>query len=149
MFFLSQRNREGPRNSRKNTKLYQKEFPLWLSGLRAWHGVCEDVGSPLASLGVLRIWHSCKLQPRSLMWLGSRVAICSSDSTPGPGRSTCHRCSCKKKRQEKEKNQYQKSEDSNVKGTKNVAWYELKEKYPSHVKGSIWGSYFTFIVEKF
>ena len=32
-----------------------EEFPLWLSGLRTWHSVCEDVGSIPALLSGLRI----------------------------------------------------------------------------------------------
>ena len=30
---------------RKMVKKYKQEFPLWLSGLRTQHSVCEDVGS--------------------------------------------------------------------------------------------------------
>ena len=29
---------------RSSTNKLIEEFPLWLSGLRTWHSVCEDVG---------------------------------------------------------------------------------------------------------
>ena len=50
-------------------------FPLWLSGLRRQHCLCEDVDSILALLSGLRIWHCHKLQCTLQMQLGSSVAV--------------------------------------------------------------------------
>ena len=44
----------------------------WLRNLTSIH---EDVGSILASLSGLRIWHCCELWCRSKRRLGSRVAV--------------------------------------------------------------------------
>ena len=48
------------------------EFPLWLSSNEP-DQYPEDMGSILASLSGLRIWHCCELW--SKMWLGSGVAV--------------------------------------------------------------------------
>ena len=41
------------------------EFPLWLTGLRTWHSVSEDVVPSLALLSGLRTRHCHKMQCRS------------------------------------------------------------------------------------
>ena len=51
----------------------QKEFPLWLSGLRPWHCLCRMRVRSLALLSGLRVWCCHKLQFRSQIWLGSSV----------------------------------------------------------------------------
>ena len=51
------------------------EFPLWLSGLRTPHSVCESMGSIPGLTSRLRIQHYCKPPHRSQMWLGSLVAV--------------------------------------------------------------------------
>ena len=48
-------------------------------------------------------WCCCKLWHRSQMWLGSQVTVAvamagSSESTPSPGTSMCHRCGPKKQK---------------------------------------------------
>ena len=55
-------------------KLHFWEFPLWLSGLRTWCCLCEDVVPSLASLIGLRIWHWHSIGHRCgsdpvLLWL--------------------------------------------------------------------------------
>ena len=64
-------------------------FPLWLSRLRIWLVSLKMWIWSLALLTALRIWHCCKVQCRSQMWLRSSVAVavvqassCSYDSTP-------------------------------------------------------------------
>ena len=71
-----------------NLKSSTWEFLLWLSRLRTWHNVHENVGSIPGLLSALRIQHCHKLQHGSQMWLGSSTAVCVtssciSDSTPG------------------------------------------------------------------
>ena len=77
------------------SKSISPEFLLWLSRLRTWHSVCEDVDSnPGLAQWVreLRIWHCC----------GCGVDYsCSSDSTPSLGTSICHRCGPKKKKKKR------------------------------------------------
>ena len=75
-----------------------KEFPLWLSGLRTRHSVCEDAGSIPG-----RARCCCKLQCRLQRQLGSHVAVavvqagsCSFASTPGLGTSIRQGCGPKK-----------------------------------------------------
>ena len=70
----------------------------------------EDVGSVPGLTQWVRIWQCCKLQCRSQMRLGSRVAVavalagsCSSSSTPSLGTSVFHRCGPKKQGKETKK----------------------------------------------
>ena len=74
-------------------------FPVWLSGLRTQRCLCKDVGL----IPGLALWD--KLSHRSQDRLGYSVSMAvawgqnwSSHSTPGPGTSTCCRCSHKKEK---------------------------------------------------
>ena len=51
------------------------EFLLWLSGLRTWHHVHEDVGSVSGLVSGLRLWGCHKLWRRLQMQLGSSIAM--------------------------------------------------------------------------
>ena len=53
----------------------KEEFPLWLSGLRTCHSLCEDEVLSLTWLTGLRIWYSCKLWHRLQMQLRSGMAV--------------------------------------------------------------------------
>ena len=75
-------------------QLEKLELPLWLSGLRIQHSVCEDVGS----IPGLAQW----VEGLVLLWLWHRqAASCSSDLTPNLGTSVCHRCSPTEKKKKK------------------------------------------------
>ena len=83
-----------------------REFLLWLDGLRTLHSVRENVGS----IPVLARWVKfrccCELWCRWKMQLGSSTAVagsCSSVSTPGLGTSICCRCGSKKRERERER----------------------------------------------
>ena len=73
------------------------EFPLWLSRLRTCLSVYEDAGSIpdlahwVKDLALLRLWCRVQMQLRSsiAMAVASRY---SSDSTPSPETSICHKC---------------------------------------------------------
>ena len=82
------------------------EFPLWLSGVRTQHCLCEDVGSipglaqcvkdpVVASYGV---GHRCILDPMWL-WLWHRPATAALIQPLAWEHLLCHRGSCKKKKE--------------------------------------------------
>ena len=80
------------------------EFPLWLSGLRTQRCLCEDAGSiPGLSPWVKALaLPQAAVQVTDVAWIPSCCGCsigrsCSSNSTPGPGPSTCRRHSPKKK----------------------------------------------------
>ena len=80
----------------KRTRTFRKqweEFPLWLSGLRAWHTVREVVGF-IPDLA------QC-VKDQALPWAAAWAGSCSSISTPILETSLCLRCSYKKKEERK------------------------------------------------
>ena len=55
--------------------LFNWEFPLWISGLRTWHCLCEAVGLIPGLTWWVRSRCCCKRQCRLQMWHGSTVAM--------------------------------------------------------------------------
>ena len=85
-----------------NDKLWS--FPLWLSGLRTRHCLCEDVGLiPGITQWVKNLalpQAAAEVAGMAQIWCCGGWSIghsCSSNSAPGPGTSICCRCSQKKK----------------------------------------------------
>ena len=93
-------------DSQKNFYLYLKkselEFPLWLSGLRTWQSLYEDMGS---TPGLVQWVKDLVLLQAALKFTdglrsgvaGTVAQACgwSSNSTPSPGTYMCHFYGCK------------------------------------------------------
>ena len=77
------------------------EFPLWFSRLRTQYCLCEDAGS----IPGLTQW----VRDLVLLQAVVQVCSCSTDSTPGPRTSICHRYGHKKKRKKEKKRERKKA----------------------------------------
>ena len=89
-----------------NKNELKQELLLWLSRLRTWHSVREDVGL----IPGLDQWVKDLALPQAEapIWCCSGCGAdlsCSSDSTPSPGTSVCRRCGLKKTKQKNEPEQ--------------------------------------------
>ena len=75
---------------------------MWLSRLRSTGSLHDDTGS----IPGLAQWVKDLALPQAVAWVTGVASVavtvvmtrCSSDSTPGPGASTCHRCGLEKQR---------------------------------------------------